>query len=1128
MNKLLILLLILCPLISSAQNEIRGKIIDKKTGQPIPFANIYLNKSQIGTTSRVDGTFVLSYQYREPIDLFVSFVGFKTVKRTIKNQDDELLIELVQNPLLLTAYEVKSSKDKTWQRQLRRFKSIFLGTNEFAAQCEILNPWVLSFSESNGTFSASSDQVLKIRNEALGYLVIYYLENFEHTSKLTLYNGLTSFEELDPVSVKQYNKWQLNRSIAYRGSLRHFLKACIDNNLSANGFEAEVVQQPGKFIVKNESREGDISRIIRKGSEIFRVKDSSRLVDFENHILIRYFDESKRDIYQLSWINSNFPTPMDDWGNLANSTGIITYGSMADEGFAYILPLEYRSEVANSLAYNFNRKVIKPFTDYHYYRPTEKIHLHTDKEQYFSDESIWVKGYMTVNEEPSQLSTKLYLRLTGGDTVDIKTITPVVNGNSSGHITIPPIIKHGKYLLTAYTDWTDSLNEQYHFRKEITIGVPDQEEVRKTVVEDVKIKVYPEGGNIINDVVNKVAFEIRNARGKLINAQIQVFDDHDKLITTARTKWQGKGIFSFKPKRKKAYHILVNGKLKVPLAISESLSIATVLSKQEDGVKVELASNKGGQQIVHMLVTNNEKVKAYQSINLRKETEIVLPYEQLGSGINQFTFFDLGYRPFSERLIFVEPTIENNLAMELAANTLKKRSKSVITLNGSEDIHSASLAVIDIDQTSDHGNESIFVSTYLRPGIKGTITGADTLFGNAERNEQALDLLMMVNGWRRYNWEQIKEEKNYSEDSLQLNQGFTISGHVRRSEKGKLISNELVYLIASDSSSQIYESITDDKGQFVFKNVVYTDSSKLVFKLADPKYSRTVTYFINKQNHFPDSVSLPQIAVDDLFDNNKERLVASEKRRAKLRETYGFNGRTYYLKEAVIKGKRKEKYTDVHKIWTPPKDDIVKLDDLKRSEKLNIFQVINTQFRGIMAVRETTSYGLEFKIVMINSRRMTFLGGTQGKMLLLLNGRPISTQNLYEINLDVIESIEVVRGQEASIFGGSAAATGAILVYTKQDPMAYNGTKPPKFFSTTLSGFQKYKEFYHPDHSEEDLPYIPDYRTTLYWNPEITSNTRTIEYYNHDNESNIKVIMEGFTKEGKPFRLTDYYQVSDE
>ena len=84
MKKYIIILFLFISSTLPAQNILKGKTIDSKTGEPIPGANIYLNNSQVGTSSDLDGNFMLDLGFDGPVDIFISFVGYKTLTHIVK------------------------------------------------------------------------------------------------------------------------------------------------------------------------------------------------------------------------------------------------------------------------------------------------------------------------------------------------------------------------------------------------------------------------------------------------------------------------------------------------------------------------------------------------------------------------------------------------------------------------------------------------------------------------------------------------------------------------------------------------------------------------------------------------------------------------------------------------------------------------------------------------------------------------------------------------------------------------------------------------------------------------------------------------------------------------------------
>ena len=73
-------------------------------------------------------------------------------------------------------------------------------------------------------------------------------------------------------------------------------------------------------------------------------------------------------------------------------------------------------------------------------------------------------------------------------------------------------------------------------------------------------------------------------------------------------------------------------------------------------------------------------------------------------------------------------------------------------------------------------------------------------------------------------------------------------------------------------------------------------------------------------------------------------------------------------------------------------------------------------------------------------------------------------------------------------------------------------------------GFSITKEFYSPDYSGADSKRTaPDNRTTLYWNPDIFTDSETksvkLNFFNNDFSKKYKIVLEGFDASGKLIHL---------
>ena len=93
-----------------AQTVIPGSVIEAKTGQPIPGANIKVVGKSIGTTTDFDGNFLLNTVQNPPFSLEVSLIGYTTATVEITKNDQKITISLEESATALDEVVVSASR----------------------------------------------------------------------------------------------------------------------------------------------------------------------------------------------------------------------------------------------------------------------------------------------------------------------------------------------------------------------------------------------------------------------------------------------------------------------------------------------------------------------------------------------------------------------------------------------------------------------------------------------------------------------------------------------------------------------------------------------------------------------------------------------------------------------------------------------------------------------------------------------------------------------------------------------------------------------------------------------------------------------------------------------------------
>jgi len=271
------------PFIAMAQSGIiSGIITSADSKKPIPRASVFLSNSAVGSATNEEGKYILSGVRPGQYTLVVSILGYEQYSKTILvgREPIKLDIELVQKPLMLREVVISSSAD--WKKNYEAFRKEFIGTDENAKYCEIINPHILNitYNPTKEILHADADEFLVVENKALGYRVKFLLNDFkiDKIANLISREGQQVFEEL-PGSEAQKKRWHEKREEAYYGSSMHFYRSLYTDKLTEEGFQ---IYRLSRYLNPERPDEEVIRRKIKYFTEIRRADSANYWIGLAN------------------------------------------------------------------------------------------------------------------------------------------------------------------------------------------------------------------------------------------------------------------------------------------------------------------------------------------------------------------------------------------------------------------------------------------------------------------------------------------------------------------------------------------------------------------------------------------------------------------------------------------------------------------------------------------------------------------------------------------------------------------------------------------------------------------------------------------------------------------------------
>ena len=742
-----------------------------------------------------------------------------------------------------------------------------------------------------------------------------------------------------------------------------------------------------------------------------------------------------------------------------------------------LLPFVLSAQTENSTT--VFHEVANRLESYQHGMPVEKLYVHQDRMRYIAGETVWFKVYQSSSPEYPVNSGVVYVDLVDGNNQFVtETKWRLENGSATGQITLPDSLTGGYYLLRAYTKWMQNTGSECFFTRELQIASSDKDPVpveNRLSSSPVQLTFFPEGGCLVAGIPSKVAFKAIDGEGNGLDVKGIVVDQNGNEIRRFNTAYSGQGYFYFEPEPETRYYaVLQDSYARVPLPEIRPQGLVLKLDHREGRLRISLRhSLEQDKASRSFYLTVHQEGKSWYNTRMNMDEQINvydIPYGQLPQGIFTITIYDETLHAYCERLAFVNYpealplTLKTNRQQE--AGRREKVTVELYIANGVSQTKQGdfSVAVVKaaLDNTATRNN--FYTDYFLKSELKGKIEDPASYFNRQDSTSiQKMDLLLLTHGWRRYTWE---NSINHQKPAVlyAAEPGLTFSGKVLPlSKNGKLDRAEVTVVFRHDSIGDILSFHPAEDGMFVVTDCHFQDTAEVVLSALDTK-RRALNIVLTKDTVLSSGYYTREnkYAEEKNYDFDVEIIGKMPKDPG-----IGIDKMTYQLPDVKVTAQKrtpKKYYRQLH-------DEVFNLQTYKVESSFSY---------SIGGGRDGALGILEFIPKAKTLKRLT---GESEEPTYFLDGMRVPKEVLRGISPTQIDRVELLLPAQAMIYGFQSKS-GAIMFWVK-DWTSRTSSEPVKTIVHQFVGYNQEKEFYSPNYTLINNPQTPDYRNTLYWEPNL-------------------------------------------
>lgn len=342
--------------------------------------------------------------------------------------------------------------------------------------------------------------------------------------------------------------------------------------------------------------------------------------------------------------------------------------------------------------------------------------------------------------------------LVDGESVWTETKTLDGSGSATFAFSIPSVVERGEGRFTC----------------RISDGSVVETELETFVVPTGRFDVhfYPEGGDLVAELDNRVYVEVFDALGRPASARGSVRDSMGREVARLETAHQGRGRFEFLVQSAIDYTLELEEAPGQRFPLPQSLNRGAVIRTRSDvspagePLALEVLTTDAGPFVAGLFCRG--VLVAQDTFQGKGSHELSFPLEEKLAGVMRLTVFDRELNPLAERLVARESSRRIQIELEAAQANVTPGAHQKLTFTARDELGNPTACVLGVAVTDqavrDYTGEQrvgLADQTWFFADVEALEDISEFTAGDQE-SRRNVDLVLGTRGWRRFAWVEPK------------------------------------------------------------------------------------------------------------------------------------------------------------------------------------------------------------------------------------------------------------------------------------------------------------------------------------------------------------------------------------